>query len=253
MLMLATGSCVSSRPHPTQKVAWTNSLGMAFAEVPVGGEKRLVACEEVQEGHIARFRGSQSRPADSESCKPASQVSWTEAVTFCDWLTHQERTAGTIAADQRYRLPTDHEWSCAAGIGHLESPAEGPEAKSNRIPAHFPWGTAWPPPRGAGNLCGRESEEDFPENYIAAYRDAYSGGDVRARASAANVWGIHDLGGNLWEWCSDRFREGTDWRVLRGGSWKSARPETLLTSHRTHDPESYRSDSVGFRCVLAKE
>jgi formylglycine-generating enzyme required for sulfatase activity len=54
----------------------------------------------------------------------------------------------------------------------------------------------------------------------------------------------------LWEWCEDLYRPGTNWRVLRGGAWTSRRSETMASSHRTHDPDSYRSDSVGFRCVL---
>ncbi|WP_166647057.1 formylglycine-generating enzyme family protein [Prosthecobacter fusiformis] len=225
---------------------------MEFAKVPVGGETLMVAKEETQERHLVSFDRSRNRPP-SEAARPASNVSWTEAMAFCEWLTKREQAAGVIDKKERYRLPTDHEWSCAAGIGHLESPTLGPEAKSNRIGGHFPWGSTWPPPPDAGNLCGQESEKDFPENFIAQYRDVHSGGDVKTRASRANEYGLYDLSGNLWEWCTDRFREGKDWRVLRGGSWKTARPETLLTSHRTHDPEDYRSDSVGFRCVLARD
>lgn len=254
LLLLATSGCVSTRPTAMgkEKRTWTNSLGMSFAEVPVGKGRLLVAQEETQERHLAPFRKSRKLPAPY-AARPASQVSWTEAMAFCDWLTMREREAGVIGMRERYRLPTDHEWSCAAGIGHLESPAKSPEQKSNRITGHFPWGTAWPPLPGAGNLCGEESARDFPSCFLAGYRDDWARGEVESRASRPNPYGLYDLGGNLWEWCLDRYRADKDWRVLRGGSWKSARRETLLTSHRTHDPENYRSDSVGFRCVLARE
>ena len=242
--LLAATAC--STPPTHRKAAWTNSLGMEFVEVPCGGKNLLFACLETQEAQLAAY-GQQ--PGDG-AARPAAQVSWTEAVAFCDWLTDKEQKAGLIGSNQRYRLPTDHEWSCAVGIGDLETAHESPEAKDGRIASRYPWGTQWPPPRGAGNLCGRESKSDFPDHFIAKYHDGLSGGQLASKASAANELGIYDLGGSLWEWCQDRFREGTDWRVLRGGSWKSNRPQTLLSSHRTHDPESYRSDSVGFRCVL---
>ena len=251
--VVALSACTSpSFRHLPPTLAFTNSLGMLFAEVPVGHGEVLFACEETQRGHLALFQNLPSLAA-KEAAKPASQVSWKDAVAFCDWLTRLEREKGLISIRQRYRLPTDHEWSCAAGIGQLESAQESPMAKSNRLEGLYPWGTAWPPPRGAGNLCGRESRADFPENFIENYQDGLSGGDLKARASVANDFGIHDLSGNLWEWCEDLFRPGTNWRVLRGGSWKSARPQTLLASHRTHDPDSYCSDSVGFRCVLVNE
>jgi formylglycine-generating enzyme required for sulfatase activity len=246
---LALGACTTP---PAAPAAMTNSLGMSFAEVPVGDEKVLFACVETQRRHMALFT-NRPLPSKEEPAWPATHVSWKEASAFCAWLTKLERQRGLISARQRYRLPTDHEWSCAAGIGHLEKADLSPEEKSNALGGMFPWGASWPPPHGAGNLCGRESRHDFPENYIVDYRDALSGGALLCRASSANPRGIHDLSGNVWEWCEDLFRPGTDWRVLRGGSWKSARPQTLLASHRTHDPENYRSDSVGFRCVLVDE
>ncbi|MBE7497473.1 MAG: SUMF1/EgtB/PvdO family nonheme iron enzyme [Verrucomicrobiaceae bacterium] len=246
LAMLFFSGCTTPR---ASRAAWTNSLGMPFQPVPVGNQAILVAQTETQEKHLDRFRGKQTGAPDA----PAAWVSWTEAVAFCDWLTRAERASGHISSRHRYRLPTDHEWSCAAGIGPMERPVGTPESKSGRIPGHFPWGSSWPPPRGAGNLCGTESRHAFPDNHIHTYRDGFCDGALKTRASRPNAHGLYDLGGNVWEWCQDLFRPGTNWRVLRGGSWKSARPGTLLSSHRTHDPEGYRSDSVGFRCVLVEE
>ena len=240
-------------------------MGMGFVAVPIvsreqsepANARRIqMAVYETTETQLSAFRRATHWPTGAavvDPAAPASQVSWLEAVAFCEWLTWIERENHVIGTHQRYRLPTDHEWSCAAGIGHLELPGEPPEAKSNRIAGRFPWGTQWPPPSGAGNLCGRESRRYFPENYIAGFVDSHAGGSVSDTGGRPNEFGLHDLGGNLWEWCAECFREGTDWRVLRGGSWKTARQQTLLSSHRTHDPESYRSDSVGFRCVLASD
>lgn len=250
--VMAIPAGASAPAAPPASPAFTNSLGMSFSEVPVGDGKVLFAREEAQRGQVALFQKAPA-PTAAEASRPATHVSWKEAVAFCDWLTLREREKGLISARQRYRLPTDHEWSCAAGIGHLESAQESPEAKSNRLEGLFPWGSAWPPPAGAGNLCGRESRDDSPDFFIEGYDDGLTGGELKPRASAANPLGLYDLSGNVWEWCQDLFREGTDWRVLRGGSWKSVRQQTLLASHRTHDPEGYRSDSVGFRCVLVSE
>jgi hypothetical protein len=172
MLIMVCCGCVSSPPQEAKKAPWTNSLGMAFADLVVCDAKILVACEETQERHLALFSGAHGCSAKSGASNPAAQVSWLEAVDFCEWLTQRERAAGVINARQHYRLPTDHEWSCAVGIGDLESPSEGPEAKTNRIKGHFPWGSVWPPPFGAGNLCGSESAGEFPGCYIACYRDA---------------------------------------------------------------------------------
>jgi formylglycine-generating enzyme required for sulfatase activity len=239
--------------QPPRPGVWTNSLGMEMVVVPVADGLTLrMACVETQERHLAPFRRSLGQAAAS-SARPAAWVSWTEARAFCEWLTQQERLAGVIGPGQRYRLPTDHEWSCAVGLGGREKVADSIEAKSGRYPGCYPWGEQWPPPPGAGNLCGEESRRDFPDLCLTGYRDRLGGGRLAARASSANDLGLYDLSGSLWEWCEDRYREGTDWRVLRGGSWKSSRRQTLQSSHRTHDPEAYRSDSVGFRCVLEGE
>ena len=63
---------------------------------------------------------------------PVGNVSWHDAQAFCAWLSERE--------GRLHRLPTDHEWSCAVGIGHLEDPAAEPVSKDGSLPGVFPWG-----------------------------------------------------------------------------------------------------------------
>jgi len=83
-------------------------------------------------------------------------VSWEEAQQFCQWLTARERAAGQLPADWSYRLPSDHEWSCAVEIGEREDAGKLPVEKREKIDGVFPWGLQWPPPKGAGNYAGEE-------------------------------------------------------------------------------------------------
>jgi formylglycine-generating enzyme required for sulfatase activity len=218
---------------------------MAFVPVPRGSDKIWMAVTETRQRDLAQM-GAKRRSSESAACG----VTWHEAKAFCHALTQRERATGKIRQTERYRLPTDHEWSCAVGLGEAESPDVLPEEKSNKVQG-FPWGTHWPPHRGSGNFMGEEAST--PPNVIQGYRDPVERGPGKAGLSKPNALGLRDLAGNLWEWCEDLYRPGTNWRVLRGGAWTSWRPETLASSHRTHDPETYRSDSVGFRCVLVEE
>ena len=81
---------------------------------------------------------------------PVVNVSWEDAKAFCGWLSGKE------GYGKRYRLPTDHEWSCAVGIGDRENADATPKSKDNRMADVFPWGEQWPPPDDAGNYFGEE-------------------------------------------------------------------------------------------------
>jgi hypothetical protein len=137
---------------------------------------------------------------------PVANVNWQDSVKFCEWLTGKDKMLGKIPANTQYRLPTDHEWSCAVGIGDREDPSAAPESKSGKIGDVFPWGTQWPPPAKAGNFTGSLKVDNF--DYTSP-----------AGSFAANGDGIHDLGGNVWEWCEDTYNAEESWRVLRGASW----------------------------------
>ena len=68
-----------------------------------------------------------------------------------------------------------------------------------------------------------------------------------------NDLGIYDLGGNVWEWCKDKYDADSASRVLRGGSSYPYDRDYLLWSFRLpHDPD-FRLVNFGFRCVVESE
>jgi formylglycine-generating enzyme required for sulfatase activity len=239
---------------------WENSLGMKF--VPVPGTNVLFciwetrvqdfeafvqatnynACEGWRDpgtGGKAPFPGFSQTPLH-----PVVNVSWNDAEAFCRWLTEKERAAGNLSAGQEFRLPTDAEWSRAVGLS-AESGAT-PEDKDGKIVNVYPWGTGFPPPRGSGNYSG---EGDGWSGKIDGYAD---GAKFTAKVGSytANRLGIHDLGGNVWEWCSDWFNAEREDRVVRGASFNQSAPSRLLSSHRAPSQPGRRDYNFGFRCVV---
>ena len=170
-----------------------------------------------------------------EDTHPVVNVSWEDANAFCEWLTKKELAEGKIKAGQKYRLPTDAEWSVAVGLGKEKSGT--PEEKSEGIKDMYPWGKEWPPPVGAGNYYKILKDEKF--DYTSP-----------VGSFASNKDGLHDMGGNVWEWCEDKYSPTSTGRVLRGASWSIYGPDFLLSSRRLNYAPAYRYSYVGFRCVL---
>ncbi len=117
-------SATASKDRP-----FVNSLGMKFVPVPIiGGPsdgKRMLFCvwdTRVRDYEVfVKETGREwSKASDVEQGAehPAVNVSWEDATAFCAWLTEQERKVGRLAVKEVYRLPTDHEWSCAVGSGN---------------------------------------------------------------------------------------------------------------------------------------
>jgi hypothetical protein len=252
----------------TTDAPFVNTLGMKFVPVPItggptGGQRVLFSVWDTRVRDYEIFVKETKREwpkADvvQGTNHPAVNVSWEDATTFTKWLTERERAAGSLAREEEYRLPTDYEWSCAAGIGDRENAAISPAAKKPSIKDEFPWGTLWPPPKDAGNFAGEEMHGLAQVKFANSVRvtiPEYNDGFVTTSpvgSFAANRFGIYDMAGNVAQWCDDWFDDKRELHILRGSSWAHGSSPSLLSSVR-HRPvaENGGNRMYGFRCVLA--
>ena len=255
--------------------AWSNSLSMNF--VPLGTDAKAlhVGVWPVRVGDFSAFIDATKYDASGgmysvggdgkrrplgkswkdpgftqEANHPVVGVNIADAEAFCAWLTKVDRDAGALPAGLKYRLPTDEEWSRFAGLKN-EPTAATPEQRGDKSTDIFPWGTTWPPPARAGNYAGVEAGLP-PADTIPNYNDGFPRTSPVGTFSV-NAFGIFDVGGNVWQWCSDRFKADINWRTVRGGSWlTAAKPQLRLGARLGYNPE-FRHDDVGFRVVIATE
>lgn len=175
---------------------------------------------------------------------PVVNVSWNDAMAFCEWLSRKE--------GRTYRLPTEAEWeyACRAGTTTRYSHGDDPEGVAK-----------------IGNVADAEFESQFPE--LEAVIQA---GDGHAYTSPVgsylpNAFGLHDMHGNVWEWCADWYDpkyytwspsidpEGPatgEERVYRGGGWFNCTRGCSSAGRSASQPEN-RNLTLGFRICMAAE
>ena len=261
--VLRFGEAVSMDPaNPANPLAaetlilpFTNSLGMKF--VPVKGTGVFFCIHETRRQDYAAYAAEKPAvngdwsnamkdgiPVGKGDDHPVVSVSWEDAQAFCTWLSKKEGRA--------YRLPTDREWSVAVGLGLYEQEGVSPQSLSQNVTTEFPWGGTYPPKTkdSAGNYADTAWKQKFPKGFaIEGYTDGFPT-TAPVMKFKPNKLGLHDLGGNVWEWVDDWHSDTRTSRVLRGGSWNFAENYLIYSSNRPHFTPSCRKNDFGFRCVV---
>lgn len=255
---------------PQSDKPWENSLGLKF--VPVPGTEVHFCIWPTRVSDFAAFATANGREGrggfdwdgkvwvknpnrswkepgfDQGPTHPVCLVSFEDATAFCRWLTEKEHAEGILGPAQAYRLPRDLEWSTAVGL--VSEMGRTPQERSGRIANVYPWGGQWPPPKGAGNFADQALKAKYPGSaLIEGYEDGWPETSP-VGLFARNRYGLHDMAGNVWEWCADFYNGQEGSRVLRGGSWFSLGPGLLLSSYRITGNPSNRSSHIGFRLVI---
>jgi formylglycine-generating enzyme required for sulfatase activity len=217
------------------EVRLTKGFWMGKNEVTQGQWKRVVG----------EFPGKQ--PAGEGDDFPAVEVSYVEAEDFCKRLTEQGYKSGALPKDWEFRLPTEAQWEYACRAGTTTATSFGDRLSSKQ--ANF---LGSKPYNGA---------EEGPALKRATPVGSYP----------ANAWGLHDMHGNIFEWCRDWYhsqlpggvdpdlstrkgtvnRDGTFPRVRRGGAWNDDGKYLRSAFRLRYEPER-RSDHIGFRVVAVQ-
>ena len=160
---------------------------------------------------------------------PVDSVSWHEAANFCAKLTSKLSSLGY----GRFRLPTEKEWEYACRAGTQSAYCAGDGERALRK-------VAWYCQIGSGSADRTKPVGQFD----------------------ANRWGLHDMHGNVWEWCRDSYvthpasgevdpnsLDSSPCRVLHGGSWNTD-PSYCRSASRCGEPPQTKRNDIGFRVVV---
>jgi len=228
-----------------------NSVGMKFQKIPKGKFSRALLKDEgereddqvrheveiTKDFHIGTTEVTPEQWYKVIKTKPwkgkegddiaASYITWNEAKKFCEKLTELE-----AKEKRKYRLPTEAEWEYACRAGTQTSYSFGD--------------------------IGTELDK------YAWYRESKPNHASQVALKKHNQFGLYDMHGNVWEWCSDWYDEnyyenspdkdpqgpknGTK-RVCRGGSFKAPADE-CRSAYRDKEKDDHRSSRTGFRVVM---
>jgi len=193
------------------KTPVTNAQYAAFVEVT---------------GHEPPAHWEDGQPPSDKLDHPVVNVSWHDAVAYCKWLSE--------ATGRIYRLPTEAEW---------EKAARGADGWI------YPWGNQWD--KTKLNSVEGGQVDTTPVGQYSPNGDS--------------PYGVADMAGNVWEWTATKWQkpypydvdedewtagylEGSESRVLRGGSWYDGQFDARCTSRYDSDP-NVRDDDFGLRLV----
>ena len=173
---------------------------------------------------------------------PVVLISWQDAERFCAWLSKRE--------GRTYRLPTEAEWEYAARAGASTAYAFGDDPQALAQHANVADASL------SRALPAVDFAEDFDDGHaflapVASY--------------PANAFGLYDMHGNVWEWCSDWFQSDAyvsatakdpqgpaqgRFRAIRGGGWFNPAAQNRAAQRVYFEPRFRYCLLSGFRVVL---
>lgn len=164
---------------------------------------------------------------------PVINVDWNDANAYCAWLSE--------VTGRRYHLPSEAQWEYACRAGTRTPFSSGANITTDQV-----------------NFDG-----NYP--YGSAAKGEYRTKTVPAGSLPANPWGLHEMHGNVLEWCTDWYGEYPskavadpqglnegNIRVVRGGSWFSGARRVRSAYRSGLEPGNY-AGYLGFRCAGVKE
>jgi formylglycine-generating enzyme required for sulfatase activity len=222
------------RPDEDQvEVTLTKGFWIGKFEVTQGQWKRVVG----------RLPGDLTAGGGRGDAMPVYNVNYAEAEEFCRKLTEIALASGDLPKEWQFRLPTEAQWEYACRAGTTTATSFGDKLSSKQ--ANF---------QGKPYNEGEEGPSLKRATKVGSY--------------PANPWGIHDMHGNVVEWCRDwyhsrlqggndpdlssvigsRTRDGTYSRSRRGSAWTDDGWASRSAFRQRFEPER-RSDHIGFRIV----
>ncbi|RQO73782.1 sulfatase-modifying factor protein [Pedobacter sp. KBW01] len=217
----------------------TNLLPIAMVEIPAGEivlrDDRIKQSwtVEMKPFYLAKYAVTQAlyfeitgnRPATfTGDNHPVETITWRDAVLFCNVLSEKNDLNPCYIFDREadevlfkptangFRLPTEAEWEYACKAG------------TNGI---------------------RYGELD----HIAWYKQNSGKTTQQVGLKTPNAWGLYDMLGNVWEWCTDIYDESVygSYRIIRGGGWSDEERGCMATNRRRSHPKSFKIEDLGFR------
>jgi hypothetical protein len=200
----------------------------------------LISPSEITQREYVAIAGRNPSHSKGDNL-PVENVSWWDAIRYCNLRSIREGLQpcydlSTGRCDRRkngYRLPTEAEWGWAAA-DHLQNDPSRP-----------------------ANLGGTGTTNEA---------DLRGGGTMRVESFPSNRYGLYDMTGNVWEWCTDYFNMALSpmrqldpagpphgvARVIRGGSFRSTRSKWAGAEYRSSMEPDRRSRYTGFRVVRSE-
>lgn len=208
---------------------WDDERPVHRVEVPAFALGRYEVTQEQWQAVMGRPHSSLFHGPE----RPVDRLSWFQAVEFCDRLARRTGFA--------FRLPSEAEWEYACRAGTTTPFYCGPTITTDQA-----------------NYVGLHT-------YLHESAGVYRHATTDVGSFAPNAFGLHDMTGNLWEWCADTWHrdyrgapsDGSVWqggdehfRVVRGGCWHDP-PDVCRCACRLKFPPYPGEDFVGFRVAVS--